>query len=145
MKNVAATSGQSVSLATAFLVEGNTWEGTCAGSDTVLNFFLSSSYKRSSLFLYAKQAHVLKNTRSARARKKKMHEIKKNFGLGNCTFGRLLRRFRRWRSSARPHGLRNNMLAPGAGASSSDMSAWQSTRASALEQLILSFQRIYSA
>jgi hypothetical protein len=79
MKNVAATSGQSVNLATAFLVEGNTWEGTCAGSDTVLNFFLSSSYKRSSLSLYAKQAHVLKNTRSARARKKKMHEIKKNF------------------------------------------------------------------
>jgi hypothetical protein len=87
MKNVAATSGQSVSLATAFLVEGNTWEGTCAGSDTVLNFFLSSSYKCSSLSLYAKQAHVLKNTRSACARKKKMHEIKKFFAPGNCTFG----------------------------------------------------------
>jgi hypothetical protein len=43
MKNVAATSGQSVSLATAFLVEGKTWEGTPAGSDIVLNFFLSSS------------------------------------------------------------------------------------------------------
>jgi hypothetical protein len=43
MKNVAATSGQRVSLATAFLVEGNTWEGVCAGSDIVLNFFLSSS------------------------------------------------------------------------------------------------------
>jgi hypothetical protein len=39
MKNVAATSGQRVSLATAFFVEGNTREGTCAGSDTVLNFF----------------------------------------------------------------------------------------------------------
>jgi hypothetical protein len=77
MKNVAATSGQSVSLATAFLVEGNTWEGTCAGSDTVLNFFLSSSYKRNSLSFSTKQVHVLKNTRSVRARKKKMQKIEK--------------------------------------------------------------------
>jgi hypothetical protein len=77
MKNVAATSGQSVSLATAFLVVGNTWEGTCAGSDTVLNFFLSSSYKRNSLSFSTKQVHVLKNTRSVRARKKKMQKIEK--------------------------------------------------------------------
>src|SRR6516225_6166108 len=54
MKNVAATSGQSVSLATTFLVEENDWEETCAGSDTVLNFFLSSSYKRSSLSRFCK-------------------------------------------------------------------------------------------
>jgi hypothetical protein len=43
MKNVAATSGQSVSFATAFLVDGITREGICAGSDAVLNFFLSPS------------------------------------------------------------------------------------------------------
>jgi hypothetical protein len=42
MKNVAATSGQRVSFATVFFVLEKTWEGT-AGSDTVLNFFLSSS------------------------------------------------------------------------------------------------------
>jgi hypothetical protein len=78
MKNVAATSGQSVSLATAFLVEGNTWERTCAGSDTVLNFFLSSSYKRSSLSFSTKQVHVLKNTRSVYARKKKMQKMEKS-------------------------------------------------------------------
>lgn len=39
MKNVAATSGQRVSFATVFLVVGNARAGTCAGSDTVLNFF----------------------------------------------------------------------------------------------------------
>src|SRR5271165_5644754 len=43
MKNVAATSGQSVNLATLFFAEGMTWEGMLAGSDIVLNFFLSSS------------------------------------------------------------------------------------------------------
>jgi len=43
MKKVAATRGQSVSLATLFFVEGIAWEGTCAGSDKVLNFLLSSS------------------------------------------------------------------------------------------------------
>jgi hypothetical protein len=43
MKNVAATSGQNVSFAAAFLVDGITWEGTCAGSDAVLNFLLSPS------------------------------------------------------------------------------------------------------
>jgi hypothetical protein len=80
MKNVAATSGQRVSFATAFLVEGNTWEGACAGSDIVLNFFLSSSYKCISLSVYAKQVHFLKNTSSVRARKKKMHETKKSLG-----------------------------------------------------------------
>jgi hypothetical protein len=43
MKNVAATSGQSVSFAAAFLVDGIAWEGIGTGSDAVLNFFLSSS------------------------------------------------------------------------------------------------------
>jgi hypothetical protein len=39
MKNVAATSGQSVSLATFFLVVGITREGSWAGSDKELNFY----------------------------------------------------------------------------------------------------------
>jgi hypothetical protein len=43
MKKVAATSGQSVSFATLFFAEEIVWEGIRAGSDKVLNFFLSSS------------------------------------------------------------------------------------------------------
>lgn len=43
MKKVAATSGQSVSLATFLLAEGIAGEGICAGRDIVLNSFLSSS------------------------------------------------------------------------------------------------------
>jgi hypothetical protein len=39
MKNVAATSGQSVIFAALFFVEVKTWEGICAGRDTVLNFY----------------------------------------------------------------------------------------------------------
>jgi len=39
MKKVAATSGQRVNLAIAFFAVGSAWEGICAGSDTVLNFF----------------------------------------------------------------------------------------------------------
>src|SRR5580700_1669907 len=39
MKNVAATRGQSVIFATLFFVEVKTWEGICAGRDTVLNFY----------------------------------------------------------------------------------------------------------
>jgi hypothetical protein len=43
MKNVAATSGQSVNFAARFLEMGSAWEGIWAGRDKVLNFFLSSS------------------------------------------------------------------------------------------------------
>jgi len=43
MKNVAATSGQSVNFAALFFAMGSAWEGIWAGSDKVLNFFLSSS------------------------------------------------------------------------------------------------------
>jgi hypothetical protein len=43
MKNVAATSGQSVNFATLFFEMGIAWEGIWAGRDKVLNFFLSSS------------------------------------------------------------------------------------------------------
>jgi hypothetical protein len=39
MKNVAATSGQSVSFAILFFAGEIAWEGICAGSDNVLNFF----------------------------------------------------------------------------------------------------------
>jgi len=44
MKNVAATSGQSVNFAALFFVDDIAWEGICAGSDNVLNFFLSPSF-----------------------------------------------------------------------------------------------------
>jgi hypothetical protein len=43
MKNVAATSGQSVNFATLFFEMGIAGEGIWAGRDKVLNFFLSSS------------------------------------------------------------------------------------------------------
>jgi hypothetical protein len=39
MKNVAATSGQSVSLATFFLVVGMAREGSWVGTDIELNFY----------------------------------------------------------------------------------------------------------
>src|SRR5215475_9854629 len=39
MKNVAATNGQSVSLAALFFGEVNTWEGTWAGTDMLLNSY----------------------------------------------------------------------------------------------------------
>jgi hypothetical protein len=39
MKNVAATSGHSVSFATLFLAFEIAWEGIWAGSDNVLNFY----------------------------------------------------------------------------------------------------------
>jgi hypothetical protein len=39
MKNVAATSGHSVSFATLFLAFGSAWEGSWTGRDNVLNFY----------------------------------------------------------------------------------------------------------
>jgi hypothetical protein len=42
MKNVAATSGQSVSFAILFLAGEIAWEGAWAGSDNVLNFYSRS-------------------------------------------------------------------------------------------------------
>src|SRR5215813_11999304 len=39
MKNVAATNGQSVSLAALFLAVEITWEGIWAGTDMLLNFY----------------------------------------------------------------------------------------------------------
>jgi hypothetical protein len=39
MKNVAATSGQSVNFAALFFEMGSAWEGIWAGRDKVLNFF----------------------------------------------------------------------------------------------------------
>jgi len=39
MKNVAATSGQSVSLVTLFFVLGIAWEGSWVGRDKELNFY----------------------------------------------------------------------------------------------------------
>src|SRR5580704_7695724 len=77
MKNVAATSGQSVIFATLFFVEGRTWEGICAGRDTVLNFY-SRPPKVTLALIFAEQAHFLKNTSSAPACKKKM-SLRENF------------------------------------------------------------------
>jgi hypothetical protein len=39
MKNVAATSGQSVSFAALFFCAESTWEGIWAGTDMLLNFY----------------------------------------------------------------------------------------------------------
>src|SRR6266852_6034809 len=72
MKNVAATSGQSVNFAALFFVDDIAWEGICAGSDNVLNFF-SFALLHVTLALFSlEQAHHSKNTSSARACNKKM-------------------------------------------------------------------------
>src|SRR3974390_724026 len=73
MKKVAATSGQRVSLATVFFVLGITWEGW-AGRDKVLNSFLSSSLSGVFASIHAKTGRISKNTESAHACNKKMHD-----------------------------------------------------------------------
>src|SRR5208282_253913 len=77
MKKVAATSGQRVSLAIAFFALGSAWVGICAGSDKVLNFFLSSSLKDAHSRSSERGRH-LQNTFSVHTRNKKMH-VKQNF------------------------------------------------------------------
>src|SRR5208283_5017818 len=78
MKKVAATSGQRVSLASAFFALGSAWVGICAGSDKVLNFFLSSSLKDAHSRNLERGRH-LQNTFSAHTRNKKMHARQKFF------------------------------------------------------------------
>jgi hypothetical protein len=53
MKNVAATSGQSVSFATLFFAVEMAWEGIWAGRDKELNFY-SRPPKRFSLARWVK-------------------------------------------------------------------------------------------
>src|SRR5215475_5190930 len=82
MKKVAATSGHKVSLAAFFLVLGMTWEGNCAGTEMLLNLYSRPPKRRSPsratlskrLCSRAREASwLLKNTRSAPPRNKKMH------------------------------------------------------------------------
>src|SRR5438477_12421285 len=56
MKNVAATSGQSVSFAVLFFVAENTWEGIWAGTDMLLNFYSRPPWAKFVLELGGEQA-----------------------------------------------------------------------------------------
>src|SRR5260370_22217948 len=58
MKNVAATRGQSVSLAILFFAWGIAWEGSWAGSDSVLNFYSRSSWSERSLSPNAERLRI---------------------------------------------------------------------------------------
>ena len=78
MKNVAATSGQSVSLATLLFAVGIALEGYRAGSDMELNFY-SRPPKGISLARCGEASSHLQNTRAATACKKKMHLHKNIF------------------------------------------------------------------
>src|SRR5262249_6100804 len=88
MKNVAATSGHSVSFAAFFLVLEITREGNCAGTDMLLNLYSRPPKRRSpsratlstAPFSSAREASwLLQNTRSAPSCNKKMHR-------GDCFF-----------------------------------------------------------
>ena len=85
MKNVAATSGQSVSLAMDFFAVGIVREGYRAGSDKELNFY-SRPPKRTSLSRCGEASSQLQNTRVLSACKQKMHASEYFFSLANRTF-----------------------------------------------------------
>src|ERR1700731_1270672 len=74
MKKVAATSGQSVSLAAPVFASGITRVGSGAGSDNVLNFYSRSSYSERSLMLNGATSQS-KNTSFVPRCKKKMHLV----------------------------------------------------------------------
>ena len=79
MKNVAATSGHSVSFAALFLGDVSTWEGIWAGTDMLLNSY-DRPPERIPVFAAAvEQLRIAKNTSSAPARNKKMHAAHKFF------------------------------------------------------------------
>jgi len=73
MKNVAATNGQSVSLAALFFGMENTWEEAWAGTDMLLNFYDRPPWEQIARDAAGRAISLLKNTRSALARNKKMH------------------------------------------------------------------------
>src|SRR5216117_3581084 len=102
MKNVAATSGQSVSLATLFFTVGITREGSCVGTDIELNFYSrppkgnSLSPLRLTVTPRNDASSHSQNTRVAPACKEKMHRSGIFFCLAN-------------RSSA-PHDLKGESV-----------------------------------
>src|SRR4029077_5909632 len=75
MKKVAATSGQSVSLAALVFALGITRVGSGAGSDNVLNFYSRSSSNECSLLKNGATSQS-KNTSFVLRCKKKMHRRK---------------------------------------------------------------------
>src|SRR6266852_3310422 len=84
MKNVAATSGQSVSLAILFFAWGIAREGSGAGSDNVLNFTLDPPKANAQSHRTRATSHS-QNTRSISARNNKMHLPQKIFESPNAT------------------------------------------------------------
>src|ERR1700688_200170 len=80
MKKVAATSGQSVSLAALVFALGITRVGSGAGSDNVLNFYSRSSSNECSLAINGATSQS-KNTSFVLRCKKKMHRRKTFFGV----------------------------------------------------------------
>src|SRR5262249_14959018 len=82
MKNVAATNGQSVSLAALFFGMESTWEGTWAGTDMLLNFYDRPPWAVSARDAAGRANSHSKNTRSVPARKEKMHASIDSFASG---------------------------------------------------------------
>src|SRR5690348_9681798 len=85
MKKVAATSGQSVSLAMDFFVVGIAREGKCAGTDIQLNSY-SRPPKRSSLSRCGEASSQVQNTRVVSSCKRKMQVEQKNSQLAPGDF-----------------------------------------------------------
>src|ERR1700730_250033 len=84
MKNVAATSGHSVSFATFFLTFGSAWEGSWAGRDNVLNFYFRPP--RATLALTERGASSLwQNTGFIAPCKRKIHYTENLFRPINRT------------------------------------------------------------
>src|SRR5215475_1222347 len=85
MKNVAATSGQSVSLAALFLCVESIWGGTWAGNDTLLNFYSRPPWAPFARDATGRANSQRKNTRSAPARNRKIqgrHRPQKENSVG---------------------------------------------------------------
>ena len=74
MKNVAATSGQSVSFAILFFAVEIAWVGMGAGSDNELNFY-SRPPQRTSLSRRGEASSQLQDTRFVPACKRKMRPL----------------------------------------------------------------------
>src|SRR5258708_30973661 len=102
MKKVAATSGQSVSLAALFFAVGIAREGSWAGSDIELNFY-SRPPKGTRPRRCGRASLHSQNTRVAPACKEKMHASEIFFALANRTFVLPMRRlFDRFADNAAP-------------------------------------------
>src|SRR6202790_2680770 len=90
MKNVAATSGQSVSFATFFFAVEIAWEGIWAGRDKELNFY-SRPPKRFSLARLGEVSSHSQNTRFVPSCNKKMRPAEYFFAAQNCPFAQVPR------------------------------------------------------